>query len=70
MGPEKIDPESTLGVVPGLPTPYFGWGNLPDQYGRRWTNDDGDEGSVPPDTRGGDLPSLLPEWRRLWQVPD
>jgi len=70
VGPEKIDPESTFGVVPELPTPYFGWGTLPDQYGRRWSADDGEGGSVPPDTRGGDLPPLLPEWGWLWRVPD
>jgi len=46
------------------PTPYFGWGDLPDQYGRRWADDDG--GSEPPrrprDRLAG-LPPILPEWR-------
>lgn len=70
VGPEKIDPASEFGLVPELPTPYFGWGTLPDQYGRRWSDDDGRNGPLPPDPRGDDLPPLLPEWRWLWQVPD
>jgi hypothetical protein len=61
VGPENIDPESTFGFVPELPNLYFGWGTLPDQYGRR-SSDEGEEDSVPPDTRGGDLPPLQPEW--------
>ena len=33
--PEKtIDPREVLGLVPNAPMPYFGWGNIPDQYGR------------------------------------
>ena len=70
VGPEKIDPESEFRLVPELPTPYFGWGTLPDQYGRRWSDDDGAAGPLPPDPRGDDLPPLLPEWRWPWQVPD
>lgn len=45
-GPQPIDPLETLGIVPGKPLPYFGWGDIPDQYGRRWDGDDGD--SSPP----------------------
>lgn len=33
-----------LGVLPDQPMPYWGWGAIPDQYGRRWADDDG-EGS-------------------------
>ncbi|MGH8916051.1 MAG: hypothetical protein ACRDZM_16260 [Acidimicrobiia bacterium] len=63
-------PESEVGTVPDLPTAYFGWGILPDQYGRRWSDDDGGEGPLPSDPRGNDLPPLLPEWSWRRQVPD
>jgi hypothetical protein len=29
-----IYPQDVLGIVPNTPLPYFGWGNIPDQYGR------------------------------------
>lgn len=32
---QKIDPAQTLGVLPVVPLPYWGWGAIPDQYGRR-----------------------------------
>ena len=41
----KVDPLETVGTVPDRPTPYWGWGEMPDQYGRRW---DGDDGSAKP----------------------
>jgi hypothetical protein len=69
VGSERIDPVADVGLVPELPTAYFGWGTLPDQYGRRWSDDDGGEDPLPSDPRGDDLPPLLPVWRRLWQVP-
>ena len=40
------DPEETLGIVPQEPLAYWGWGAIPDQYGRRWSGDDGE--SEPP----------------------
>ena len=43
VGPERIDPESTLGVVPRSPLPYWGWGTIPDQHGRRWIDDEGED---------------------------
>ncbi|USQ78800.1 plasmid pRiA4b ORF-3 family protein [Ornithinimicrobium faecis] len=43
---EKVDPMEVLGVRPGSPLPYWGWGSVPDQYGRRWRDDDGE--SPPP----------------------
>ncbi len=70
VGPERIDPDSELGIIPDRPTPYFGWGSLPDQYGRRWPGDQGDEGPIPPNPKGEDLPQILPRWRWLWQVPE
>jgi hypothetical protein len=33
---QRIDPLETLGVVPDRPLPSWGWGDVPDQYGRRW----------------------------------
>ena len=41
----RIDPESELGLVPRSPLPYWGWGAIPTQYGRRWDSDDGDSPS-------------------------
>ena len=59
----RIDPLEELGIVPDAPLPYWGWGELPDQYGRRW---DGDDGETRPPKRPApplaDLPSLLPGW--------
>ena len=37
----KIDPRDELGIQPAKPLPYWGWGSIPDQYGRRWADDDG-----------------------------
>jgi hypothetical protein len=56
-----IDPIATLGVIPGGPLPYFGWGDIPDQYGRAWSGDDG-ESHPPPDPQLVDLPGLRPNW--------
>ncbi|MBI3745487.1 MAG: hypothetical protein HY264_02965 [Chloroflexi bacterium] len=42
---------------------YWGWGAIPDQYGRRWDGDDG-EHRLPRDPRGTDLPPLRPGWGR------
>jgi hypothetical protein len=61
VGGERIDPLDTLGILPGGPLPYWGWGDIPDQYGRRWDGDDGE--SAPPRDPGlADLPPLLPWW--------
>ena len=59
----SVDPFEVLGVLPGKPLPYWGWGDIPDQYRRRWDGDDGE--SVPPEDPGlADLPSLRPHWGR------
>lgn len=42
----QADPEETQGL-PERIWPAWGWGVLPDQYGRRWAEDDGE--STPPD---------------------
>jgi hypothetical protein len=58
-----IDPLDEFGKGPTAPLPYFGWGDLPDQYGRRW---DSDDGSSPPPKRPArlmaDRPPILPWW--------
>ncbi|MGO1853503.1 MAG: IS1096 element passenger TnpR family protein [Microbacteriaceae bacterium] len=38
----KIDPEQELGIRSSVPLPFWGWGTIPDQYGRRWEGDDGE----------------------------
>jgi hypothetical protein len=57
----RIDPLDTLGIVPNVPLPYWGWGSIPDQYGRRFDGDDG-ETPIPPDPNKTDLPPLRPWW--------
>ncbi len=61
VGPERIDPLETLGIVPDRPLAYRGWGDIPDQYRRRWDGDDG-ESPRPPDPKLTDLPPLRPYW--------
>ena len=41
VGPERVDPAEAYGPEPDEPSPYFGWGDLPDQHGRQWGSDDG-----------------------------
>ena len=66
VGPIKIDPLEELGIVPDRPLPFFGWGDIPDQYGRRWDGDGGDD-ELPADPQRSDLPPLEPGWGE--QVP-
>lgn len=67
VGQEKVDPVQVLGVRPEAPLPYWGWGDIPDQYGRRWAGDDG-EGRAPrkPDRAH---PMLVHAWPPQEQVP-
>jgi hypothetical protein len=58
---DRIDPLQALGIVPDAPLPYWGWGLIPDQYGRRTDDDDG-ESPLPPDPDATDLPPLRPYW--------
>ena len=55
----RIDPFETLGIAPASPLPYWGWGDIPDQYGRAWDGDDG-ESRPPPRPKRSDLPDLGP----------
>jgi hypothetical protein len=60
VGEAKVDPEEVYGARPDRPVPYFGWGDIPDQYGRRWGSDDGSSPvPPPPDPPLGDLPAEL-----------
>jgi hypothetical protein len=53
---QKIDPLVEFGFIPGHPLPCWGWGDIPDQYGRR--TEDAAEPGPDPDLR--DLPPLRP----------
>jgi hypothetical protein len=59
----RIDPMEELGEMPDRPVPLWGWGDIPDQYGRRWDDDDG-EATPPKAPRQpfADLPPILPWW--------
>ena len=57
----KVDPLEELGVRPQAPLPSFGWGDLPDQYGRSSVNDDEDE-EVASDPLRSDLPPFFDWW--------
>ncbi|WP_166984014.1 UPF0158 family protein [Paramicrobacterium fandaimingii] len=63
----KIDPMETLGIRPRGPLPYWGWGNIPDQYGRRWAEDPG-EGPVPPVPRRPH-PIMMHDWPSVEDIP-
>ncbi len=41
--PEKGDPVEEYGIVPNVPAPIWGWGSIPDQYGRRAFDPDEEE---------------------------
>ncbi|WP_039804353.1 IS1096 element passenger TnpR family protein [Nocardia araoensis] len=58
---DTLDPVEAVGIEPEQPTPYWGWGTIPDQYGRRWDGDDGGS-PMPPDPGLADLPALQPLW--------
>ncbi len=61
VGPERVDPEEVYGMTPSRPVPYWGWGDVPDQSGRRFANDDGD-GPIPPDPEGWALLGKFLGW--------
>jgi hypothetical protein len=42
VDPDEIEPEKVLGVTPDRPSPYWGWGVIPDPYGRLFDGDDGE----------------------------
>ena len=61
VGEQRVDPVQALGIVPDAPLAYWGWGEIPDQYGRRTAGDDG-ETPIGPDPELADLPPLRPFW--------
>lgn len=65
---DRVDPEEALGIVPPAPLPFWGWGAIPDQYGRRFDEDDG-ESEPPPDPGLADLPPLRPMWGKPDATP-
>jgi len=67
VGEVKVDPLEVLGIRPDVPLPYWGWGSIPDQYGRRWATDDGE--SKAPGKPGRPHPMLLHAWPVPAQVP-
>ncbi|MBT1003883.1 UPF0158 family protein [Paenarthrobacter sp. DKR-5] len=67
VGEVKVDPLEVLGIRPDVPLPYWGWGTIPDQYGRRWATDDGQ--SWAPGKPSRPHPMLLPAWPGQVQVP-
>jgi hypothetical protein len=67
VGEEKIDPLEVLGIRPDAPLPYWGWGSIPDQYGRRWASDDGE--SRVPGKPSRPHPMLPHAWPAQVQVP-
>lgn len=56
----KVDPVEVLGIRPKVPLAYWGWGNMPDQYGRRWEDDDGE--SRTPRRPSKPHPMLTRQW--------
>lgn len=56
----KVDPMEVLGIRPSGPLPYWGGGNIPDQYGRRSMDDDG-ESPLPPQPTNR-YPMLANQW--------
>jgi pRiA4b ORF-3-like protein len=61
VGEARVDPVDTFGIRPDRPLPYWGWGTIPDQYGRRWDGDDG-ESDLPANPGTEDLPPLRHDW--------
>lgn len=50
VGVRRIDPVEVLGIQPDTQLPYWGWGDIPDQYRHRWDDDGGE--SPPPGNPG------------------
>ncbi|WP_254072982.1 hypothetical protein [Rhodococcus rhodochrous] len=67
VGDEKVDPIEVVGIRPDVPVPYWGWGTIPDQYGRRWADDDGQ--SPRPRRPSRSHPMLLHAWPAQDQIP-
>lgn len=57
---DDVDPIEVYGVAPRRPVAIWGWGSIPDQYGRRSAEDTGDEEAEP----GPEASVSLTEWLR------
>ena len=55
----RVDPLQTLGIIPDQPLAFWGWGQIPDQYGRLSEDDEQPPG---PDPDLQDLPAIHPYW--------
>jgi len=70
------DPLETLGVITDRPLPWWGWGSIPDQYGRDWNGDDGETPAPPAPRRANGPPAHPPlgvgsqPWRAQTALPD
>lgn len=64
---EKVDPLEVLGIRPTAPLPYWGWGSIPDQYGRRWADDDGEAATPKRPSRPHSM--MMYAWPALEQLP-
>ncbi len=56
----KVDPVEVLGLRPMTPTASWGWGIIPDQYGRRWDRDG--SGEPMPRRPSGPHPIVTGDW--------
>ena len=43
---EKGDPVEEYGIVPNVPAPIWGWGSIPDQYGRQTFDLEDEDGEL------------------------
>lgn len=68
VGEELVDPLEVLGIRPRQPLPYWGWGSIPDQYGRRWVDDDGSRPA--PSRPRRPHPMLFHEWPGTGRVSE
>lgn len=59
---DLVDPANVFDAIPAAPQPFWGWGDLPDQYGRRWDGDVDAAAPCPADPELLDLPPLRPGW--------
>jgi hypothetical protein len=58
---KRVDPADVYGSEPSAPVAVWGWGSIPDQYGRRTEEDDGTH-RLPRNPGYADLPPVLPHW--------
>lgn len=66
---QKVDPVEVFGFRPDSPLPNWGWGDIPDQYGRRWADEDGrNRAPRRPGSPHPMLAALWPEQRVIKEV--